>query len=79
MQEGAGKAVKAQQPPPKKAQALMLRTSQRTSDSDEEPYHKRVNFVLALVDLPTEQIKSEQIKTSDSDEEPNDRPNHERC
>ena len=61
--EGAGKAGKTQQSPPKKAQANMLRTCQKTSDSDEELDHERVYFVRALVDWPAEPIKSEQIKS----------------
>ena len=48
----------------------MLRTSQRTSDLDEELVYERVSFVLAREDTPYELIKSEQIKMSDSDEEP---------
>ena len=39
VQEGDGKAVKSQQSPSKKVQAHMLRTSQKSSDSDEEPDH----------------------------------------
>jgi hypothetical protein len=39
----------------------MLRTSQRSSDSDEEPGRERVYFVRARVDPPAEQINSETV------------------
>ena len=55
--EGAGKAAKSQQSTPKKFQAPMLRTRQKTSSKDEEPDHERVYFVQALVDPPAEKIK----------------------
>ena len=57
MPEGSGKGVKSQPSSPPKVQARMLRTSQRTSDSDEEMMYERANLVRVREDPPSEPIK----------------------
>ena len=51
MQEGAAKGTKAPQKSPAKAQAHMLRTSRRSTDSDEE-----LMYELAFLVRPSENI-----------------------
>ena len=72
MQEGPAKGPKQQPTSPAKVQAHMLwtmRTSKRTSDSDEELIYERANLVRARDDAKPEQMVVEKPLALDQDDE----------
>ena len=70
MPEGTAKGPKPQLKSPAKVQAHMLRTSRRSSDSDEELMYERANLERPLEDVKPEPMGEEVHQDLDQDEDP---------
>ena len=70
MPEGAVKGPKPQPKSPAKAQAHMLRTSRRSSDSDEELIFERAYLVRPQEDVKPKHMHKEVHQNLDQDEDP---------
>ena len=68
--EGAVKGPKPQPKSPAKAQAHMLRTSRRSSDSDEELMYERAYLVRPQEDVKAKPMGEEVHQDLDQDEDP---------